>query len=271
MNAKGKVDWTNVEEVRARYAENREIAARTFGTIKVCFVFSMISSLIPAIFITLFGLSALSGQIAGLAYERFVYGDDTVADDVRKLINGIPGAIAYLSAIWPIGIVSLIAFLTDTRKPHKFLRVFYVFVAVISLVLIFIADYNAVNCMLVMAYGMLGAAVSDLVLRQYNIVDKLSKEPGFPKFLDHFDQTNTIQNTGSNYVNYHEKLKELHDKDKSVGAKIQKAIVKENITPEAFEPGIMPEVIPPDTYDDYERGKRSSAGNADHTDLLLED
>jgi hypothetical protein len=203
---------------------------------------------------------------------RIVENSDTlVQDGVRDMINAIPPALLYLATIWIIGIVALIAFLTDTRKPHKFLRVFYIIVAVVSLSLVFIADFNAVNCMLVMAYGMLGAAVEDLVLRKYDVVDELAKEPGFPKFLDHFDQTNTIQNTASNYVDYHEKLKELHDKDKSMGAKIQKAIVKENIVPEEFEPGIMPELVPPETFDDYDRSKRGSANKADHTDILLQD
>jgi hypothetical protein len=237
----------------------------------------MVFSLIPAFILTLTTISSISGQLGGLAIQRYfndaVPGteNEKVVDDIREIVNFVPPLLLFLTALWIIGIVSLVAFVFNAKKPHRFLRSFYIAVSVVSLGLVFVTVYSPYSCMLGMIYGMIGFAVEDVVLRRYEMLDELSKEPGYPTFLDYFDYANNMKNTIANYADYSNKLKEKHEKDKSLGVEIQKAITKEDFVPETFEPGVMPELSVPVTYDDYSKDRASrSVNNEDNTDILLD-
>ncbi|MDR0987114.1 MAG: hypothetical protein LBL98_05420 [Ruminococcus sp.] len=265
VTKKSPIDWDNIEEVREYYAKNREESKRIFAILNTCFVFSMATSLIPAVLLTFYTVLSGAGQMLGYAIMRGAYGDEAVREGVRGFINGLP--ILYLAAIWLIGILSLLSKVYDLRKTHKFLRVFYPIISLFSIIGILFNDNGPVLGILCFCYGIVGFCVEDLILRQLPLLDELSKEPGFPHFLDYFDRTHTVKNTIAKYVDYKKKLEEKHEKDTHEGVLMQKAIAKEQIKPEEFELGIMPEVSVPETEFDYERGRRD-VKEADTTHLF---
>jgi hypothetical protein len=265
VTKKSPIDWDNIEEVREYYAINREKAKRVFAILNTCFVFSMITSLIPAVVLTFFTVLSGAGQMLGFALMRSVHGDDAVRTGVRAFMNGLP--ILYLTAIWIIGILSLLSRIYDFHKPHKFLRVFYPIISFFSIFGILFNDTGPTLGILCFCYGIIGFCVEDIIIRQFPLLETLSKEPGFPHFLDYFDKTHTVKNTVSKYVDYKKKLEEKHEKDVHEGVLMQKAIVKEQIKPEEFELGIMPEVSVPETEFEYERGRRN-VNETDTTNLF---
>jgi hypothetical protein len=256
VTKKSPIDWDNIEEVREYYAKNREVSKRVFAILNTCFVFSMATSLIPAVLLTFYTILNSTGQMIGFAAMRSMYGDDAVRGGVRAFMNGLP--VLYLAAIWVIGVLSLLSRIYDFHKPHKFLRVFYPIVSIFSLFGIIFNNTGPVLGILCFCYGIIGFCVEDIILRQFPLLEVLSKEPGFPHFLDYFDKTHTVKNTSSKYVDYKKKLEEKHEKDTHEGVLMQKKIVKEQIKSEEFEPGIMPEVSLPQTEFDYEREKRNA-------------
>jgi hypothetical protein len=265
---KGPIDWDNIEEVRERYAENREAAASAFTVVRICFVFTMLTSLIPAIVLTVGTLYNLFGRAVGYGIARIFIGDDAVRDGVRTMFGSLP--IVYLAAIWIIGITSLVSYIFEADKPHSFLKVFYLLITAYALVSIFFGSVNITTVLLCVAYGIVGFCAEDLTQRRLLILKELSKEPGYPKFLDYFDRTHTINNTTIKYVDYHEKLKAFHEKDIHEGVKIQYNLAKTETKPEEFIPGVMPELVPPDLSSEYE-SERQNLHPADINDGLFDD
>jgi hypothetical protein len=271
IRQKGPIDWDNIEEVRERYRENRETAESAFAVIRICFVFTMLTSLVPAVVLTIYTIYSLFGKAIGYGFARIIAGDDAVRDGVRSMFGSLP--IVYLSAIWIIGIISLISFIFSLYKTHTFLKIFYALVSLYALVSIFfsISNVNIVTVMLCVAYGIAGFCAEDLTQRRLLILKDLSKEQGFPKFLDHFDKTHTINNTQIKYIDYREKLKAHHEKDIHEGVKIQYKLAKINKTPEEFIPGVMPELEPPDLSNELLQDRRSLHPAANIDDGLFDD
>jgi hypothetical protein len=211
----------------------------------------METALVPALILTYIYVFAGAGKLYGLYFIKVVYGNEEASQGVRDVINSF--SLEYLLAIWVIGVTSLIARIFDMVKPHKYLRVIYVLVSAVAFISILIGAAPIGGGMFCFVYGIVGFIFEDQVLRAFPQLEELSKQPGYPKFLDYFDRSHAINNTNSFYVDYQKKLDEKHEKDKKAGIIIQKTIVKENIKPENIEPGVMPDLIPPEI--DFEEDK----------------
>jgi hypothetical protein len=249
VTTKHPVDWDNLDEVREHYAKNRERSQRLFAIINIGFIFAMVTALIPALILTFFTVFAGAGQLYGLYFIKHVYGDDAAREGVRDVINSF--SLEYLLAIWVIGVTSLITRIFDMVKPHKYLRVIYVLVSVVAFISILIGAAPIGGGMFCFVYGIVGFIFEEQVLKAFPELEELSKEPGYPKFLDYFDQSHAINNTNSFYVDYQKKLEEKHENDKKAGIIIQKTIAKESFVPEKVEPGVMPDLVPPEIdFDD---------------------
>jgi hypothetical protein len=238
------IDWDNLDEVREHYKKNGERTGRIFAIININFIFSMVTALVPAIILTAFTVFGGAGKLYGMYFIKFVYGNEAAKEGVRDVINSF--SLEYLLAIWVIGVTALITRIFDMEKPHKYLRVIYILVSAVAFISVIIGAAPVGGGMFCFVYGIVGFIFEDLVIRAFPELEELSKEPGFPRFMDYFDSAHAINNTNSFYVDYKKKLEQKHENDKKEGIKIQKAITKENFTPEKIELGVMPDLIPPE-------------------------
>jgi hypothetical protein len=194
---------------------------------------------------------------------------DGAREVVRSVFNVLPIDLIYMLGVWVIGITTVIAHISDTTKPHRFLRIFYLCVSGFA-ALSMLSLTGIIKALLVVAYGIAGYLVEGIIMKNKAELEELSHEEGYPEFSDNFDQTHTIKNTTLKYLDYINLVESHREKNAKDGERMKKAIEEGDVEPEPFIPGEMAELVPPVVNGDYDREKRDVHGEDDDVFRLCE-
>ena len=125
----------------------------------------------------------------------------------------------YWGLMFYVFIIALLAFLTRVLKKKGFCIVLALIFAgtfVYGFFTIYFKILPLWQSITVMAASLYGFWCNDIVIRQFKEFDFLSKQEGYPDFIDLIGEPVPIANTRGVYLRQYEKLKEMSEKRKKI-------------------------------------------------------
>jgi hypothetical protein len=273
MNEKEKtqkpfdVDWESVDEVRRVYKENREKMERAIAIHKTCFTTTIIFTVPAAIVLLLYIVNRLyyygfSGMISsGVSEEAFA------RNNVAALINALP--VDLLIYLITVAVLTIVTRVSEHLKLYSALRIIFFVGAIVSAASLPLRIHPAAGCVIWFIYSCLGVFSTYLILHQYDVIESLKDQRGYPQFLDHFDNSHGIKHTNIKYIDYQKKMAQKLASEKKIAEQVRENLEVEPYV-EEFTPGVIGDLVLPEIDDEetYTNILETRSGGGNYEDLV---